>query len=292
MRQYCYSIVLLCCAIVLFPCATRAQTPREQLTQLVAQLQASPGDDALRQQVIAAALAMNPAPAIPEEARRFLARGIAAFEIAKSADDFKLALPEFQKASNVAPWWPDTYFNLAKVQEKTGDLNGAIASYRFYLAAAPNADDAEAIRTQSYKLEFMAEQAAKSAGAAAQAEQHGRAIIDSLDGGQWVEDDPSEYFCEDEFIEIHKGELYFGWITMRSRTRNGDACGGELQHARYMSSSPISALDFTTEGASGSGHGKISENGESITIAWPSGNTDYYHRVHYPQTTIANRNYK
>lgn len=138
-----------------------AESPREQLKQMVEQLQKSPDDNALREKIIKLAQGLKLAPAVPEEARRYLARGIAAFEIAKSAEDFKLALLEFQNAANAAPWWPDTYFNLAKVQEKTVDLKGAIASYRLYLVADPNAKDAESIRTQSYKLEFIAEQKAK-----------------------------------------------------------------------------------------------------------------------------------
>lgn len=151
-------LLMLLFGVLLVAGGASAESPREQLKQMVEQLQQNPGDNALREKIIKLAQELKPAPAVPEEARRYRARGITAFETAKSTEDFKRAVPEFQNAANVAPWWSDAYFNLAMVQEKIGDLKGAIASYRLYLAADPNAKDAESIRTQTYKLEFMAEQ--------------------------------------------------------------------------------------------------------------------------------------
>jgi tetratricopeptide (TPR) repeat protein len=148
-------------SVLILPNAALAISPHEQFKQMVEQLQKNPTDDTLRASAIKFALKLKPAPAIPQEARRYLARGIAAFETGKNLDELKLALPEFQNASNAAPWWPDPYFNLAKVQEKVGDYKSAINSYHFYLISAPHAKDVEAIQTLSYKLEFMAEQKAK-----------------------------------------------------------------------------------------------------------------------------------
>ena len=49
-----------------------AQTPAPQptLTQAVAELQRNPADATLRERIIKLAAEMNPAPAVPEEARR------------------------------------------------------------------------------------------------------------------------------------------------------------------------------------------------------------------------------
>lgn len=136
-------------------------TPADQFDQLVQQLQKAPDDNALREKIVNLVSAQNPKPAVPEEARRYLARGIAAVQNAKNTEDFKLALPEFRNATNAAPWWPDAYFNLALVQERLGDIASAIANYRLYLVLAPNAKDAENIRTHTYQLEYLAEQNAK-----------------------------------------------------------------------------------------------------------------------------------
>src|ERR1022692_4292727 len=88
-------------------------TPSEQFDQLVQQLQKTPDDNALREKIVNLARTRNPVPAVPEDARRYLARDIAAVQSAKNPADFKLALPEFRNATNVAPWWPVAYFNLA-----------------------------------------------------------------------------------------------------------------------------------------------------------------------------------
>lgn len=98
------------------------------------------------------------AQTIPEEARRHMARGQAAVEIAKSPDEYDSAINEFQQASRLAPDWPDPYFQLANLQEKTGKLKEAVASLKEYLRLAPNTPDASKLQEQIYKLEYKAEQ--------------------------------------------------------------------------------------------------------------------------------------
>lgn len=95
---------------------------------------------------------------IPEEARRHMARGQAALEMAKSPDEYEPAIKEFQAAARLAPGWPDPWYNLAALQEKTGKLKEAIASLKEYLRLAPGAPNAAKIRDQIYKLEYRAEQ--------------------------------------------------------------------------------------------------------------------------------------
>jgi len=99
----------------------------------------------------AAALAQN----VPEEARRYMARGIAAVEMAKSAGDYVLAALEFEKAAKLAPDWPLVYYNLGSVQSKMGDPASAIKSYQRYLELAPRSPDAEKVQQEIYKLEYL-----------------------------------------------------------------------------------------------------------------------------------------
>jgi hypothetical protein len=82
---------------------TQPAAVQDTLKQYVADLQKKPDDQALREKIIKLALEMKPAPAIPEEAKRFMARGVAAVKDAKSADDFKDAVAEFEKAALAAP---------------------------------------------------------------------------------------------------------------------------------------------------------------------------------------------
>src|SRR5512145_2164140 len=86
----------------------------------------------------AAAAAQN----VPEEARRYMVRGIAAVEMAKSTGDYVLAALEFEKAAKLAPDWPDVYYSLGSVQAKMGDSASAIKSYQRYLELAPRSPDA------------------------------------------------------------------------------------------------------------------------------------------------------
>jgi tetratricopeptide (TPR) repeat protein len=98
------------------------------------------------------------ARAVSEEARRHMARGQAAMEMAKSPEDYEAAIREFQEAARLAPDWPDPHYNLGLVQEKSGKFREAIASLNEYLRLAPNAPDAAKVKEQIYKLEYKVEQ--------------------------------------------------------------------------------------------------------------------------------------
>lgn len=100
---------------------------------------------------------------VPEDARRHVVRGLAAMEIAKGAEGFRLAIDEFRQAAAKAPEWPEAHLHLAKAMAKAGDHAGAIASYRRYLQLAPNAPDAAAASDEIIRLEFFQEQAARGA---------------------------------------------------------------------------------------------------------------------------------
>ena len=144
--------------LVLGTLPAQAQSPREQLTQLVTQLQATPSDNALRERIIKLAQTIRPAPAVPEEAERRLGRGQAAFETAKEPIDFDKAIAEFTAASNEAPWLAAPYYNLGVAQEKAKKYREAMGSFRLYLLASPGAPDASEIKQRVFKLEYLAEQ--------------------------------------------------------------------------------------------------------------------------------------
>lgn len=91
------------------------------------------------------------------EAKRHFDRGVAAVEMAKSPADYEAAIKEFNQAINLAPDWADAYYNLGKVQEQAEKFADAIASFRQYLRLAPNASDAEAVKSLINKLQYKAE---------------------------------------------------------------------------------------------------------------------------------------
>lgn len=125
----------------------------------------------LREKIIDLASRLKPPPAVPEEARRYMGRGQAAVELAKTAEDFGRAAAEFQKAVRMAPWLADAYYNLGVVEEKAGRFDDAMRNFKLYLRTSPNASDAEQVRTRLYSLEYKAEQQTRERRAAEQKRQ-------------------------------------------------------------------------------------------------------------------------
>lgn len=150
-------------AIIAFSANAYAQSPREQLSKLVTQLQSNPGDTALRERIIKLAQEIKPPPAVPEEVERRLGRGQAAFEVAREPADFDKAVAEFTAASNEAPWLGAAYYNMGVALEKAKKYREAMASFRLYTLASPGASDASEIRQRIFKLEYLAEQGASVA---------------------------------------------------------------------------------------------------------------------------------
>jgi len=109
---------------------------------------------------------MKPAPAVPEEAKRHLVRGKAAFKGAKEARDFNDAADEFKKALLYAPWLAEGYYNLGVIQDKASDYDDAMKNLKFYLIAAPKAPDAEKVKELIYEIEYRKDKAAKDKEAA------------------------------------------------------------------------------------------------------------------------------
>lgn len=131
-------------------------TPQEVLNRHIAELSKSGWwNDGVRMKIIEAAAKVSPPPAVPDEARRSMAQGQAAVQFAKTPADFAEAEKMFEKATTLAPWWPDAYFNLAVVREKAGKAEEAINCLNLYLAASPNAQDADTVKTKIYELEYV-----------------------------------------------------------------------------------------------------------------------------------------
>lgn len=96
-----------------------------------------------------------------EEGRRYLIRGIAAIEMAKSDKELSGAAEQFAKATQIAPELSAAWYNLGSVQAKLGRYKEAMNSYQRYLALNPKAEDAPKIRDEIIKLEYRMEQSNK-----------------------------------------------------------------------------------------------------------------------------------
>lgn len=121
-----------------------------------------------------------------EDARRYMVRGMAAVEMAKSDEELSGAAVEFKRATELAPGMAAAWYNLGAVQVKLGELKEAIASYQRYLALAPDAADARKIEDEIIKLEYRMEKAAQF----------------SARGGVWIDDAGTFYSVAAEKTRI------------------------------------------------------------------------------------------
>ena len=191
-------IVILIFSTLIVMADVNAQTPQEQLSQLVAQLQKSPGDNALREKIIKLAVTMKPSPDIPEDARRPFVKGNTAIKNASAPDDYANAIKLYQEALLLAPWWADAYFNVAKGQELHQDYDAAIQSVKFFLMTSPPATDARDAQDHIYALEELRDKKLATDKAKAEVEKAAKAKNDLSNlTGTWIpinpKSDPRDY---------------------------------------------------------------------------------------------------
>jgi tetratricopeptide (TPR) repeat protein len=163
--------------------AAYADSPRDQLKQMVEQLQKNPADTALREKIIKLAQEIKPAPAVPEEAERRMARGTAAFKGAKSVADYRDAAKEFEQATLAAPWYGDAYFNLGVAQDKAENYEAAVRSLKLAQLASPEVKEIKAL---IYEVEYRNEKANSAVAAVEQEKKREGEFLRKLDGARFV----------------------------------------------------------------------------------------------------------
>lgn len=136
-----------------------AETPHEQLQQMVEQLQKMPNDNALREKIIKLAPTLKPSPTLPDAAVTFEGRAQFAFRSAKSEDDFLVAAREYEKAVAAAPWVPGYYTDLCTIYEKAGKFEDAKRHCEFYLMGLTDPAQITDVKRRIGGLEFGIEKA-------------------------------------------------------------------------------------------------------------------------------------
>lgn len=263
------NLLFLLLGMLVFANLANAESPRKHFSQMVEQLQASPDDNALRENIIKLAQKLKPAPSIPEEARRHFVKAVTLQKDAKSPEDYDLPIQEYRQALLLAPWWSDAYYDLSSALELKQHYAEAIQNLKFSILASPNGPDARAAQDKVYALEAKSEKKAKDDDEKAQkdnavAEQE--RFYKSLDGGKWKEireiaqADHGESWPQnvsEDYIEIHGSHLehyhIYGnrrvsqWgdgLVFSNRNFNAPDINGDMLSYRFI----------------------ISEDGNSITI--------------------------
>lgn len=177
-----------------------AQSTTVDLSTLVAELQKTPTDNALREKIIKLAASMKELPPLPDEALRHEGRGNAAFKNAKDVEGFISAAKEFEAASLIAPWIPGYYSDMCTAYEKGGALAEAYwACWLYSLGLSDEKEIREAkLRTAAVEYEYQ-----KYSGAELQKLNNSKKPLQAVDGipsGQM-------FFCNNN--NYHSGKDVF-----------------------------------------------------------------------------------
>ena len=175
-------LLILAFAFLALAASAYAQSPREQLKQMVEQLQKTPNDNTLREKIIKLARTMRPAPAVPDTAIAFEGRAQFAFRSAKSEGDFLAAAQEYEKAVAAAPWVPDYYADLCTIYEKAGNYEDAKRHCGFYLTGLTDPAQITDAKRRIAGLEFGIEKANTPEARAAKQKTRDDDLMKSLEG--------------------------------------------------------------------------------------------------------------
>ena len=217
-RFFMFVSSVLILSFVIGSTPAQSQASQDLLRQYVADLQKSPDDYALREKIIKHVQTMKPPPAIPEEARKYMDRGIAAVEGAKGEEDFRAASVEFTKAANLAPWLGDAYRKLAVAQDKSGQYDAALKNLRLYLLTAPPPTDEAWAKSFINKVEYRAEKAARESSPAAIAAKKQKEYEDwlkKIDGRRYTHAGSAELRGVTSVLDV-KGKILVSGVVLDS----------------------------------------------------------------------------
>ncbi len=255
-----FVLILLSLLTISFAQA-QAQNSKDTLNQYITDLQKNPTDQALREKIIKFVQGMNPKPAISAEAVKFANRGEYAAKTAKTESDYADASEEYKKAVNIAPWVAGYYFNMGVLWEKANQPQVAVAAFKLYLLAEPNAKDANEIQKRIDGLEYASEKAAKSSPEAVAAqEQKSEDWLKKLDGGRFFVNGVEQNNC----LEIRGKEVVMGQVVTGVFRENNFYPRYTIKGREFdMPANPTADINHSVA--------KIDEDGTTITVTFDNG---------------------
>ena len=119
----------------------------------------SPGNSIMREKLLRLAATLTPAPPATDEARQYLLLASQKMKAASTPDALLAPITLLRKATEVAPWWPNAYYNLSVALEMSDKFREAETQLNYYLLVKP--DDAQA-RTRLKVIQTEKEAAAQA----------------------------------------------------------------------------------------------------------------------------------
>ena len=130
---------------------TADSAARKQLAAYMVDFRTNPEDAELRDEIIALAKTLKPAPVVPQAAQADFAKAVAQLKSAATADAFNTAAKLFEQVAAKAPWYADAYYNAASAYAKAADYGSAKRNLTLYMAAVrpgANTQDAENLQRE------------------------------------------------------------------------------------------------------------------------------------------------
>ena len=148
----CVVALLTAPALPLF--AQSSGSPFDKACKAVRQ---DPDNVSLRKKVFALMRDRKSLPDTPDEVSILKGKATYIMKNANSQADYGPAVDAFKKASAMAPWIPELYYDLGVVQQKAGEPEDATSSFKLYLAADPEASDRDKVLARLGELEVQQE---------------------------------------------------------------------------------------------------------------------------------------
>jgi len=152
MKKVCPATLLVFMLIFVLISSVQAQSPQETLKRYISDLQKNPNDNALREKIIKHVRTMRPAPAMPEEARRYFIEGNVLIKAAKEQKGYGLAIDAYQQCLLIAPWWAEAYYNYAVALDLAEKFDQGINALKLFIATNPGGEEARKAQDKIYEM--------------------------------------------------------------------------------------------------------------------------------------------
>lgn len=92
-----------------------------------------------------------------ERAQKHFVRGMMMLNDARTTDDYKEVLKEFESAWSDYPLWGDPMYNLGVINDVIEDYEKAKYWFELYVASVPDAEDVDAVKSLITQMEYKIE---------------------------------------------------------------------------------------------------------------------------------------
>lgn len=266
-------IVILVFTFLAVAASAHAQSPREQLNEMVKQLQKNPGDNTLREKIIKFAKSIKPSPAIPDEAVRYTGRAMFVFKTAKSEADYLDAAREYELAVASAPWMVSYYADLCTIYEKARHYAEAKRACDFALIGTTDSSQAIELKQRIAGLEIGIERNSAAAQASRKQQEEFATFLKSIEGAVFQ----TNRYGWDHKITVVSGMLRFTWINHKDNLRQTPR---SFKPTGFVTDSCGSGIEEWEQKVNCSNHVALSPDGKTITVKWVDPWGEVIHRVY------------